>query len=38
MNKDKKLNNERYIIVDELGNGTDGTVYLVKDTHQSDML
>ena len=38
MNKGKKLNNGRYVIVDELGDGSEGTVYSVKDTQQSDML
>ena len=38
MNKGKKLNNGRYVIQDELGDGSEGTVYSVKDTQQSDMM
>ena len=38
MNKGEKLNNGRYVIVDKLGDGSEGTVYSVKDTQQSDMM
>ena len=38
MSKGKKLNNGRYVIEEELGDGSEGIVYLVKDTEQFHVL